>query len=148
VVSRRQAVHNVVGIKPWFLAIYPPPGSRIDCFLRADRDLQSRAPDLGLMLKRTYDSAHRINLSISIMKTMFYWARKNDVLDHIPNIDAVSSVKIMTLIASLRFSRVPKRKIVRLGSLTHGFLQFRMTKTGLNGLIIPILSKSSLFVAK
>ena len=27
------------------------------------------------------------------MKTMFHWARKNDVLDHIPNIDAVSSAK-------------------------------------------------------
>jgi integrase len=29
------------------------------------------------------------------MKTMFHWARKNDVLDHIPNIDAVSNVKIV-----------------------------------------------------
>jgi integrase len=46
-------------------------------------------------LKRAYNSAHRTNLSISIMKTMFHWARKNDVLDHIPNIDAVSSVKII-----------------------------------------------------
>ncbi|MHC4499375.1 MAG: hypothetical protein ACYS21_09725, partial [Planctomycetota bacterium] len=44
-------------------------------------------------LKRTYDSAHRINLSISIMKAMFHWAKKNDILDHIPNIDTVSSVK-------------------------------------------------------
>ena len=46
-------------------------------------------------LKRNYNSAHRINLSISIMKTMFHWARKNDVLDYIPNIDTVSRVKIM-----------------------------------------------------
>ncbi len=46
-------------------------------------------------LKRAYNSAHRINLHISIMKTMFHWARKNDVLDYIPNIDAVSSVKII-----------------------------------------------------
>ncbi|MHC4863177.1 MAG: tyrosine-type recombinase/integrase [Planctomycetota bacterium] len=46
-------------------------------------------------LKRAYNSAHRINLSISIMKTMFHWARKNDVLDHIPNVDAVSSAKII-----------------------------------------------------
>jgi integrase len=29
------------------------------------------------------------------MKTMFHWARKNDVLDYIPNIDAVSSAKII-----------------------------------------------------
>jgi hypothetical protein len=46
-------------------------------------------------LKRTYNSAHRINLSISIMKTMFHWARKDDILDYIPNIDTVSSVKII-----------------------------------------------------
>jgi len=44
-------------------------------------------------LKCAYSSAHRINLNISIMKTMFHWARKNDILDSIPNIDAVSSVK-------------------------------------------------------
>ena len=46
-------------------------------------------------LKRIYNSAHRINLHISIMKAMFHWARKNNVLDYIPNIDAVSSVKII-----------------------------------------------------
>jgi site-specific recombinase XerD len=46
-------------------------------------------------LKRAYSSEHRTNLHISIMKTMFHWARKNDVLDHIPNIDAVSSVRII-----------------------------------------------------
>ena len=46
-------------------------------------------------LKRAYNSAHRMNLHISIMKTMFHWAGKNDVLDYIPNIDAVSSVKII-----------------------------------------------------
>jgi integrase len=36
-----------------------------------------------------------MNLNISIMKTMFHWAKKNDMLDYIPNIDAVSSAKIM-----------------------------------------------------
>jgi len=46
-------------------------------------------------LKRAYNSAHRMNLHISIMKAMFYWARKNDILDYIPNIDAISSVKII-----------------------------------------------------
>ena len=46
-------------------------------------------------LKRAYNSAHRINLHISIMKTMFHWAKKNDILDYIPNIDAVSCVKII-----------------------------------------------------
>jgi integrase len=29
------------------------------------------------------------------MKTMFHWAKKNDMLDYIPNIDAISSVKII-----------------------------------------------------
>jgi integrase len=46
-------------------------------------------------LKRVYNSAHRINLNISIMKTMFHWAKKNDMLDYIPNIDAISSAKII-----------------------------------------------------
>jgi integrase len=45
-------------------------------------------------LKRAYNSAHRINLNISIMKTMFHWAKKNDMLDYIPNIDTVSNVKV------------------------------------------------------
>jgi integrase len=46
-------------------------------------------------LNRAYNSAHRMNLNISIMKTMFHWAKKNDMLDYIPNIDAVSSTKII-----------------------------------------------------
>jgi len=46
-------------------------------------------------LRRAYNSAHRMNLHISIMKTMFHWAKKNDILDYIPNIDAVSGVKII-----------------------------------------------------
>ena len=46
-------------------------------------------------LKRAYNSAHRVNLHISIMKAMFHWAKKNDILDYIPNIDAVSCVKII-----------------------------------------------------
>ncbi len=40
-------------------------------------------------LQRSYSIAHRMNLHISIMKAMFHWARKNDVLDSIPNIDAI-----------------------------------------------------------
>ena len=36
-----------------------------------------------------------MNLHISIMKAMFHWAKKNDVLNSIPNIDAVSRGKIM-----------------------------------------------------
>jgi integrase len=46
-------------------------------------------------LQKAYSTAHRMNLHISIMKAMFHWARKNDVLDSIPNIDAVSRGKIV-----------------------------------------------------
>jgi len=45
-------------------------------------------------LQRAYGSAHRINLNIAIMKAMFHWAKVNDVIEHIPNIDAVSKVKV------------------------------------------------------
>ncbi len=45
-------------------------------------------------LQRKYSTAHRMNLHISIMKAMFHWAKKNDVLDSIPNIDAISRGKI------------------------------------------------------
>jgi len=46
-------------------------------------------------LQQAYSTAHRMNLHISIMKAMFHWAKKNDVLDSIPNIDAVSRGKIV-----------------------------------------------------
>jgi len=36
-----------------------------------------------------------LNLHISIMKAMFHWARKNNVLENIPNIDAISRGKII-----------------------------------------------------
>ena len=45
-------------------------------------------------LLRSYGSAHRVNLNISIMKAMFHWAKRNEVEDHIPNIDSVSKVKV------------------------------------------------------
>ncbi|MCK4292592.1 MAG: tyrosine-type recombinase/integrase [Planctomycetes bacterium] len=46
-------------------------------------------------LQGAYGSAHRLNLHISAMKAMFHWARKNDILQNIPNIDAVSRGKIV-----------------------------------------------------
>jgi len=46
-------------------------------------------------LRRAYGSAHRVNLHIGVMKAMFHWARKNDVVENIPNIDAVSKSKII-----------------------------------------------------
>ena len=46
-------------------------------------------------LQHAYSSAYRMNLHISIMKAMFHWAQKNDILDHIPNIDAINRSKII-----------------------------------------------------
>jgi integrase len=46
-------------------------------------------------LQGAYGSAHRVNLHIGAMKAMFHWARKNDILQNIPNIDAVSRGKIV-----------------------------------------------------
>jgi integrase len=45
-------------------------------------------------LLKSYGSAHRVNLNIAIMKAVFHWAKKNDVLSEIPNIDSVSKVKV------------------------------------------------------
>jgi integrase len=44
-------------------------------------------------IKKRY-SSQRLNLNISVMKAMFHWAKKNDILTAIPNIDAVSRCKI------------------------------------------------------
>jgi len=46
-------------------------------------------------LQKHYGSVCRLNLHISIMKALFHWARKNDVLENIPNIDAISRGKII-----------------------------------------------------
>ncbi len=46
-------------------------------------------------LQGQYGSAHRLNLHLGTMKAMFHWARKNDILEHIPNVDAVSRGKII-----------------------------------------------------
>ena len=46
-------------------------------------------------LQNTFCSAHRLNLHLSIMKAMFHWARKNDIAETIPNIDAISRSKVI-----------------------------------------------------
>ena len=46
-------------------------------------------------IQKSQVSVCRLNLHISIMKALFHWARKNDVLVNIPNIDAVSRGKIV-----------------------------------------------------
>ena len=46
-------------------------------------------------LQASYGSVHRLNLHISIMKALFHWAKKCEILKDIPNIDAVSRGKIV-----------------------------------------------------
>lgn len=46
-------------------------------------------------LLEKYTSPAGVNLNIAIMKAMFHWAKKNEILIDIPNIDAVSKVKIL-----------------------------------------------------
>jgi integrase len=46
-------------------------------------------------LQAAYGSAHRLNLHIGAMKAMFHWARRDDILQNIPNIDAVSKGQIV-----------------------------------------------------
>jgi integrase len=46
-------------------------------------------------LQGDYGSVCRLNLHISIMKAMFHWVRKNDILENIPNIDAISRGKVV-----------------------------------------------------
>ena len=45
-------------------------------------------------LQSSYPSIDRQNLQIGIMKAMFHWARKNDVLENIPNIDASQKIEL------------------------------------------------------
>jgi integrase len=46
-------------------------------------------------LLKTYRSPSGINLNLAVMKAMFHWAKKNDILQEIPNTDCVSKVKLV-----------------------------------------------------
>ena len=46
-------------------------------------------------LQGSYASVDRQNLHMGLMKDMFHWARKNDVLESIPNIDAISKDRVV-----------------------------------------------------
>jgi len=71
---------------------------RLMSFLGDDRKIKDISTlDLQRYRRRLqdgYGSACRLNLHISIMKAMFHWARKNDILENIPNIDAISRGKV------------------------------------------------------
>jgi integrase len=65
------------------------PGCRIENISTLDLQNYKRK------LQSSYPSIDRQNLHIGIMKAMFHWARKNDVLESIPNIDAVSKDRVV-----------------------------------------------------
>ena len=46
-------------------------------------------------LQKSKISVYRLNLHVSILKALFHWARKNDILENIPNIDAITRGKII-----------------------------------------------------
>jgi integrase len=72
---------------------------QLACFLGEGRKISNistmELQNYKRRLQNRYGSAHRLNLHIGVMKAMFHWARKNDILEHIPNIDAVSKGKIV-----------------------------------------------------
>jgi len=65
------------------------PGCRIENISTLDLQNYKRK------LQSSYPSIDRQNLHIGLMKAMFHWARKNDVLDTIPNIDAISKDRVV-----------------------------------------------------
>ncbi|MHC4158209.1 MAG: tyrosine-type recombinase/integrase [Planctomycetota bacterium] len=73
--------------------------NKLMAFLGPDRKIKSISTldlqNYKRRLQKHYGSVCRLNLHISIMKAMFHWARKNDVLENIPNIDAISRRKII-----------------------------------------------------
>jgi len=64
------------------------PGCKIESISTLDLQNYKRK------LQSVY-SVSRQNLHIGIMKAMFHWARRNDVLETIPNIDAISKGKTL-----------------------------------------------------
>ncbi len=64
-------------------------GRKIESILTLDLQNYKRR------LQHVYRSVHRQNLHISVMKAMFHWARRNDILETIPNIDAISKGKVI-----------------------------------------------------
>ena len=71
------------------LASFLRQGCRIESISTLDLQNYKRK------LQSAYASVDRLNLNISVMKAMFHWARRNDVLENIPNIDAISRGKVV-----------------------------------------------------
>jgi integrase len=65
------------------------PGCRIENISTLDLHNYKRK------LQSSYPSIDRQNLHIGLMKAMFHWARKKDVLESIPNIDSISKDRVV-----------------------------------------------------
>ena len=61
------------------------------CWISSVRTIDLQ--DYRNMLIQKYGTPAGANLNIAIMKAMFNWARKNDVLQSIPNIDAAAKLR-------------------------------------------------------
>jgi integrase len=68
--------------------------NRLMAFLGHDRKIRSISTldlqNYKRTLQNSYGSVYRLNLHISLMKALFHWAKKYEILKNIPNIDAVS----------------------------------------------------------
>jgi integrase len=67
-------------------------------------------------LQSNHGSASRLNIHIGAMKALFHWARRNDVLQDIPNIDAVSRSKVI-LHEMYTFSPEEIKKLLRVANI-------------------------------
>ncbi|MBC8217671.1 MAG: hypothetical protein H8E73_04345 [Planctomycetes bacterium] len=61
------------------------------CWISSIRTIDLQ--DYRNMLIQKYGTPAGANLNIAIMKAMFNWAKKNDILQSIPNIDAVAKLR-------------------------------------------------------
>ncbi|MBW7992218.1 MAG: phage integrase family protein [Planctomycetes bacterium] len=64
------------------------------------------------MLIQKYGTPSGANLNIAIMKAMFNWAKKNDILQTIPNIDAVAKLRNIKKEKSLFNSREIRKLVI------------------------------------
>ena len=65
----------------------------------------------GTVNPKSDPSVDRQNLHIGLMKAMFHWARKNDVLESIPNIDAISKDRVVPKV-KYTFNKKQIRKLL------------------------------------
>lgn len=63
-----------------------------DCWVSEIRTVELQ--NYRTKLLKSYGSSSGVNINLAIMKSMFHWAKKNEVVASIPNIDAVSKARV------------------------------------------------------